>query len=154
MSAYAAAAITAAMQASRTSGAFMLAGGLEHNGNIAWRFVPQEFEMTDKIVVFSTCATEEEAGRIARLLVEERLAACVNVVPGLRSYYRWKDAVESGGEFLLVIKSARNLFGALSAVLENAHSYEVPEAIALAVVDGSANYLGWLDENLRGGGPG
>ncbi len=107
--------------------------------------------MTDKIVVLSTCATEEEAGRIARLLVDGRLAACVNVVPGLRSYYRWKGAVENSDEFLLVIKSARGLFGALSSALEKAHSYEVPEVIALPIVDGSAGYLGWLDENLGGG---
>lgn len=109
--------------------------------------------MTDKIVVFSTCATEEEAGRLARLLVEGRLAACVSVVPRVRSYYRWKGAVESADEFLLIVKSSRALFEPLRAALEAAHSYEVPEAIALPVVDGAPNYLRWMGENLDKDGP-
>jgi periplasmic divalent cation tolerance protein len=105
--------------------------------------------MTDKIVLISTCASEEEAERIARLLVEQRLAACVNVIPGIRSYYRWKGAVETAGECLLLVKSSRDLFDSLTAALEKAHSYEVPEALALAIVDGAANYLHWLGGNLR-----
>jgi len=106
------------------------------------------FPMTDKIVVFSTCATEDEAGKLARLLIDERVAACVSVVPGLRSFYRWKGAVETSAECLLVIKSSRELFASLAAVLEKAHSYEVPELIALPVVEGAANYLNWLQSNL------
>ena len=105
--------------------------------------------MTDKIVVLSTCANEEEAERIARLLVEQRLAACVNVIPRVRSYYRWQGAVESAEEWLLVIKSSRELFDAMRAALEQSHSYEVPEAIALAVVDGAKNYVNWLEASLR-----
>jgi periplasmic divalent cation tolerance protein len=105
--------------------------------------------MTDKIVVLSTCATDEEAGRLARLLVEQRLAACVNVVGGVRSFYRWKGAVEEASERLLVIKTSRALFPALKAALEAAHSYETPEALALPVLDGAANYLNWLEESLR-----
>src|ERR1039458_4291618 len=107
--------------------------------------------MTDKIVVFSACANQEDAEKLARLLVEQRLAACVNVVPGIRSYYRWKGAVEAGSECLLIVKSSRDLFAALAAALEKAHSYEVPEAIAIPIVDGAANYLNWLDANLRSG---
>jgi periplasmic divalent cation tolerance protein len=102
-------------------------------------------DMTDNIVVLSTCPDEPEAARLARLLVEEKLAACVSVVPGVHSFYRWKGAVESAGECLLVIKSSRALFG------EKAHSYEVPEVLALAVVDGSRNYLNWLESSIRGG---
>jgi periplasmic divalent cation tolerance protein len=105
--------------------------------------------MTDKIVVFSTCQTDEEAERLARFLVDRRLAACVNVIPGVRSFYRWKGAVEDASERLLVIKSSRELFPALRAALETAHSYEIPEALALPVLDGSANYLNWLDESLQ-----
>ncbi|HYW46558.1 MAG TPA: divalent-cation tolerance protein CutA [Bryobacteraceae bacterium] len=105
--------------------------------------------MTDKIVVLSTCATEEEAERIARLLVEQRLAACVNVIPRVKSYYRWKGAIESAEECLLVIKSSRELFQTMRAVLEQSHSYETPEAIALPVVDGAENYVNWLEANLR-----
>jgi periplasmic divalent cation tolerance protein len=105
--------------------------------------------MTDKIVVLSTCANQEEAERLARLLVDQRLAACVNVIPGLRSYYRWKGAVEAADECLLIVKSSRDLFASLKAALEKAHSYEVPEALAIPIVDGAANYLHWLGENLR-----
>ncbi len=108
--------------------------------------------MTDKIVVLSTCAGEKEAEAIARLLVEERLAACVNVIPRMRSFYRWNGAVESAEECLLVIKSARDLFERLRAVLEQAHSYEVPEAIAIPIVEGAGNYMNWLESNLRGRG--
>ena len=109
--------------------------------------------MTDKIVVLSTCATEDEAEKIARLLVEEHLAACVNVIPRMRSFYRWNGAVESAEECLLVIKSARDLFERLRAVLGQAHSYEVPEAIAIPILDGAENYMNWLEANLgrRGG---
>ena len=107
--------------------------------------------MTDKIIVLSTCANQEEAERLARLLVEQRVAACVNVVPGIRSYYRWKGAIESADECLLVVKSSRELIGSIGAVLEREHSYEVPELLALPVVEGAANYLNWLLANLRSG---
>jgi len=107
--------------------------------------------MTDKIVVLSTCANQEDAEKLARLLVDQRLAACVNVVPGIRSFYRWQGAVQAGEECLLIVKSSRDLFAALTAALEKAHTYEVPEAIALPIVDGAANYLNWLGANLRAG---
>jgi len=104
--------------------------------------------MTDKIVVLSTCASEEEAGKLARALVEQRVAACVNVIPRVRSYYRWRGEIESGEEYLLVIKSSRVRMPALLAALEKEHSYEVPEVIALPVVDGSPGYLDWLQASL------
>jgi periplasmic divalent cation tolerance protein len=105
--------------------------------------------MTDKIVIMSTCATEEEAERIARALVDARLAACVSIVPRVRSFYRWKGAVEDSAECLLVIKSSRRLFDSLRAAIEKAHSYEVPEVVALPIVDGAPNYLNWLHDNLE-----
>jgi periplasmic divalent cation tolerance protein len=104
--------------------------------------------MTDKIVVLSTCASEEEAAKLARSLVEQRLAACVSVIAGLQSYYRWQSNIEQASEFLLVIKSSRTRFAELCAALEAAHSYEVPEVIALPVVDGAPNYLNWINSNL------
>ena len=104
--------------------------------------------MTDKIGVFSTASSAEEAEKIARVLVEERLAACVNVLPGARSVYRWKGAIESSDEWVLIIKSSRERFDRLRARLEKIHSYEVPEVVALAVVDGSNNYLNWLEAEL------
>src|SRR5438105_6553588 len=104
--------------------------------------------MTDKIVVFSTCETAEQASSLARHLVERRLAACVNIISGVHSVYRWKGEIEDSAEHLLVIKSRRELFDSLRAELQKMHSYEVPEVIALPVVDGSESYLAWLDNEL------
>ena len=104
--------------------------------------------MTDKIVVLTTCGSEEQAVRLARHLIERRAAACVNVVPGARSIYRWKDQIEEASEFVLVIKSRRDLFPALRLEIEKLHSYEIPEILALPIVDGSEGYLGWLDHEL------
>jgi periplasmic divalent cation tolerance protein len=105
--------------------------------------------MTDKIVVLSTCATAADGERIARQLVESRLAACVNVIPGSRSFYWWKGVVEDSPEVLLIIKSSRGLFDALRLELEKAHSYEIPELLALSVVEGSVGYLNWLESELK-----
>jgi periplasmic divalent cation tolerance protein len=106
--------------------------------------------MTDKIVVLTTCAAEADAERMARALVEGRLAACVNVVPGVRSFYRWKGEVDSGVEFLLIVKTSRDLFPALRAEMEKLHPYELPELLALPVVAGAENYLSWFQAGLRG----
>ena len=104
--------------------------------------------MTDKIVVLSTCGSPEEAERIARALVSKRLAACVNLLPAVRSIYRWKGAVEDAQETLLVIKSSRALFDELRAEIEKLHSYEVAEVVAMPIVDGSEAYLEWLGREL------
>jgi periplasmic divalent cation tolerance protein len=104
--------------------------------------------MTDKIVVLATCESEEQARSMARHLVEKRLAACVNVVPGVHSVYRWKDAIEEAQEWMLTIKSRRDLFDALRAEIDSLHGYEVPEIIALPIVDGSERYLAWIDHQL------
>ena len=111
----------------------------------------EKIQMTDKIVVLSACASSEEAARIARGLVEKRLAACVNVLPGVRSIYRWKGAIEDESEVVLVIKSSRALFNQLRIELERMHSYEVPEAIAIPVVEGSEPYLAWMERELANG---
>lgn len=104
--------------------------------------------MTDKIVVLSTCDSEERAKGLAHVLVEKQLAACVNIIPGVRSVYRWQDKVEDAEEWMLVIKSRRDLFEALKEALASQHSYEVPEVIALPIVDGSEAYLAWLDREM------
>jgi periplasmic divalent cation tolerance protein len=104
--------------------------------------------MTDKIVVLTTCASAEQAELLARYLVEHHLAACVNIVPGARSIYRWKDKVEADAELVLIIKTRRDRFAALRAAIEKIHTYEVPEIVAIPVVDGSAPYLAWLDREL------
>lgn len=105
--------------------------------------------MTDKIVVLSTCASAEEAERLARRVVDERLAACVNVLSPVRSFYRWKGAVEDSAEWLLIIKTMRDKFDALRAALESAHTYEVPEVIAIPIVEGLPNYLSWIERELQ-----
>ena len=109
--------------------------------------------MTDKIVVLSTVASVEEAQRVARALVEKKLAACVNLIPGVRSVYRWKgadveNAIVDEEEVLLVIKSSRALIQELTDEIERLHSYEVPEVIALQVVDGAERYLAWMNREL------
>ena len=109
--------------------------------------------MTDKIVVFTTCNSEKQAARLARHLVEQRVAACVNILPKARSIYRWKnkagkDKIENATEYVLLIKSRRDLFAALRAEIEKIHTYEVPEIVALQVVEGSESYLGWMDREL------
>ena len=105
--------------------------------------------MTDKIVVLSTCADGEEAERLARLLLDEHLAACVSVIPAVRSFYPWKGAIESATECLLLIKTSRELFAGLCEALGKAHSYEVPETLAVPIVAGSAAYLEWMEQHLR-----
>jgi len=105
--------------------------------------------MADEIVVLSTCSSADEAEKLARLLVEEGLAACVSIVPGVRSFYRWQGAVESAAEWMLLAKSSRSLFPALAAALAREHSYQVPEVLALPVAEGSAKYLEWLAAGLR-----
>jgi periplasmic divalent cation tolerance protein len=105
--------------------------------------------MTDKIVVLTTCDSEEQAARLARHLVEQRLAACVNILPHVRSIYRWNEKLEDAGEWMLVIKSRRDLFLALRAEIEKLHSYDTPEIIAMPVVEGSEAYLGWLEHELK-----
>ncbi|HVW11686.1 MAG TPA: divalent-cation tolerance protein CutA [Bryobacteraceae bacterium] len=111
--------------------------------------------MTEKIVVLSTCGSEEEAARIANKLIEARLAACVTLLPKIRSFYRWRGKVEDSVEWMLVIKTSRDCFQPLRTILEAAHSYELPEVLALPVVDGSPTYLAWIDGELApvAGGP-
>jgi len=100
-------------------------------------------------VVLSTCPTPESAERIARCIVEARLAACVNVVPGLRSYYEWQGKIEVSDEFLLVIKSRVELFEALQNMITSQHPYELPEVIAVPISTGFPPYLAWLSANMR-----
>ncbi len=104
--------------------------------------------MEDRIVVLCTVPTLETAERIAQAVVEGRLAACVSVVSGLVSIYRWQGAVQRDEERLLVIKTRAERFGALRAAIVERHPYEVPEVIALPLVAGHAPYLAWLDESV------
>jgi periplasmic divalent cation tolerance protein len=102
--------------------------------------------VSERVVALSTVKSAEDAERIARFLVERRLAACVSVVPGLVSLYRWKGGVERDEERLIVIKTRGDRLDALREALVSIHPYEVPELVALPVVDGNPPYLAWLDE--------
>lgn len=95
-------------------------------------------------IVLSTAASPEEAARISRELVERRLAACVNRLPGATSVYRWQGAIEEASEVLLVVKTSAEKLEQLKAVLHELHSYEVPEFLVLEVSSGSQAYLDWL----------
>jgi periplasmic divalent cation tolerance protein len=99
-------------------------------------------------IALSTCGSPEEAARLAQELVSRRLAACVNVLPGVRSFYWWDNRVQDDNEILLLIKTRVELLPQLEAALVELHSYEVPEFIVLPIVGGSAAYLGWIDANL------
>ncbi len=100
----------------------------------------------DNIVVFITASNEDEASKIARALVEGRLAACVNIIRNIRSVYTWQGKVEDEAEVLMIAKTRRDLFNSLSAKVRELHSYKVPEIIAAPIVEGSADYLKWLKE--------
>ena len=104
--------------------------------------------MTDKRVVLTTCGSIEEARKIAHELVERKLAACANIIPRIESIYRWKDEIETSTEYLLVLKTTANAFTSLRDALCELHSYEVPECVAIAVTDGSAAYLKWMEESM------
>lgn len=107
------------------------------------------------IVIFCTAPAEEgTAARLARGLVEAELAACVNVVPAVRSFYRWQGQVQVDDELLLIIKTRRELFDAVAEWLREQHPYEVPEVIALPIEAGSTAYLHWLFEQTPRQGSG
>ena len=98
------------------------------------------------IVVLVTAPSEDEAAKIARVLVEERLAACANILSGVRSIYRWEGKVEDAPEVLMVIKTREELFDTLDKRVRELHPYSVPEVIAVSIVNGSQAYLKWLHE--------
>ena len=101
--------------------------------------------MTDKRIVLSTAGSEQEAHKIAHILVKRRLAACVNILPHVQSIYRWKGEIESAQEWLLLIKTRADRFPAVRDAIGELHSYEVPECIVLEIEDGSLPYLQWLE---------
>jgi periplasmic divalent cation tolerance protein len=103
---------------------------------------------TDAVIVLTTLAAGVDGAAFARTLVDERLAACVNVLPPMTSIYRWKDAVEEEREQQLVIKTSRRELAALEARLATIHPYELPEFLVLDA-DGGSAYLSWIEENTR-----
>ena len=105
--------------------------------------------MTDKRIVLTTAGSEDEARKMAQHLVENHLAACVNIVPRVESIYRWQGKVDASREWLLLIKSTAERFAAIRDAIHDLHSYELPECIALSIEDGSAPYLQWLGESVE-----
>jgi periplasmic divalent cation tolerance protein len=101
--------------------------------------------MSDHVIALSTAPSADQAAALARTLVGERLAACVNIVPGVRSIYAWKGELCDDAEVLCVIKTRREQVAALRARLPALHPYEVPELVVLEIVDGHAPYLAWID---------
>ena len=107
--------------------------------------------MPERLVVLMTAGSQEEANRIANTLVGEMLAACVNVLPGVTSVYRWEGEVQRDQEWLLIAKSSREVLDDLVGRVQALHSYDLPEIIALPVVGGSEGYLCWIDGEVHGG---
>jgi periplasmic divalent cation tolerance protein len=105
--------------------------------------------MTDKRIVLSTVGSEDEGRKIARYLVENRLAACVNILPQIQSIYRWQGNVESDREWLLLIKTTAEKFPAVRDAVRMLHSYELPECIAINIEDGSIDYLEWIEQSVK-----
>jgi periplasmic divalent cation tolerance protein len=105
--------------------------------------------VTDKVVILATVANRDEGHRIARHLVENQLAACVNITQPVESIYRWKDEISQDQEFQLFIKSTRALFPQVRAAISKLHSYETPEIICLPIIDGSEKYLQWIDDSVK-----
>ena len=104
--------------------------------------------MAEVLVVFVTVGNEEEALTIGRTLVEEKLVACVNLVPQIRSIYWWKGEVCDDQELLLVMKTTTSMFDSLQSRIRELHSYEVPEIVALSVAKGLPDYLNWVVESI------
>jgi periplasmic divalent cation tolerance protein len=104
----------------------------------------EEIGMNNLIVLLCTCGSEEEGLRIAERLVESKLAACVNLLEGVRSVYRWQGKVETSQEVLLLIKSVAERFEEIQARITELHSYDTPEIIALPIIAGSEKYLAWI----------
>lgn len=103
--------------------------------------------MSQACIVLTTAGSEDEARRIAKDLVERRLAACVNVIPRMESIYRWQGKVETSAEWLLVIKTRTQVFERVHDAIKELHSYELPECVMLEISDGSREYLKWIEES-------
>ena len=105
--------------------------------------------MTEMLLVFTTFASEEDAARVVRVLVDERLVACGNLIPGARSIYRWEGAISDQREVMVLMKSRKQDWTALLSRLHELHPYQVPECIAVRVAAGAPKYLAWLEAALE-----
>jgi len=101
------------------------------------------------VVILITCANKREAKRIARGLVKKRLVACVNIVDRIKSIFWWQKRIDSASEVLLIAKSKKSLMQKVIRQVKYLHSYQVPEIIALPIVTGNRDYIGWINESIR-----
>ena len=105
--------------------------------------------MSHYLLVIVTTSTKEEATKIVRCLLDERLIACANIIDPISSFFWWKDKIDEATEFLVLMKSHSNLFNKLSKRVKEIHSYEVPEILALSIIKGLPSYLNWLETNFN-----
>ncbi|MCM8780138.1 MAG: divalent-cation tolerance protein CutA [Candidatus Omnitrophica bacterium] len=105
--------------------------------------------MNNIILVLITCANMNEAQRISRALVREKLCACVNIVSGIKSVFWWQGKIDSSPEVLLLAKSLKNKFAKIVKLVKSLHSYEVPEIIALPIIAGEKKYLSWIRKSVK-----
>lgn len=105
--------------------------------------------MTDKILVLTTAASQEEARKIGRALVDRLLAACVNVIPRAGTIYRWEGEIEEAEEWLLLVKTTRGAFDRVREAIVELHSYDVPECIGFPIEMGSLAYLSWIGDSVK-----
>lgn len=105
--------------------------------------------MTDKVVIMVTASGRRECRKIARRLIDQKLAACVNITTPVQSVYRWEGKVVQEKEFLMLIKTTRDLFPEIKTEISLIHSYHTPEIVCLPIIDGSSNYLQWISDSVR-----
>lgn len=103
----------------------------------------------DYIIVFITTSNKKEAKKLATALIKNRLAACVNIIGGLRSLFKWQGKLDEAQEVLLIVKSKKEKFNKIAKLVKSLHSYEVPEIIAIPIASGFKPYLKWIDDSFR-----
>ena len=106
-------------------------------------------ESTELVVLFITTDSPEEAHKIAEVLIKQRKAACVNIVPGVSSLFWWQDKIESAEENLLIVKTKASLLNEIIRLVIENHSYKIPQIIALPIVGGNRDYLEWIDKEVK-----
>ena len=106
-------------------------------------------ENDQNIVIFITTGTDGEARRVAEVLLEQRKASCINIVPTVKSLFWWKDRIESDQESLLIVKGKASLLDEIVSLVKGVHSYDVPEVIALPIIGGNPDYLNWIGEETQ-----
>ena len=111
--------------------------------------MPSLVSAKNHCIILTTAGSTAEGTRLARLLIKKRVAACVNILPGVKSIYRWKGTLEEGREVQLIIKTSRACVKEISEILRQHHSYELPEFIVLALQKTEKNYLLWMNKSLR-----